>query len=352
MNAVVRIIRSKGTLYLLSWRKIGLAGLSVFGLKACGGADHATLMETVDKFGVAPQIRSIERLNASSLRRVCHLDRPYVPDSSGYVSLENGDLVYFGNIPGDSSTYRVRHLDHSAEGKFPATVKGRSTLCDFNWHRRVVKSDLRAVLMPELPHTGSGLVIGPRDFVDVASLSADRLEPVRNAHLTLIRGSGDNAKRGWLADAGVVLAEPSLGRVVKDLPSQLYSGITLTSYYPSSDPLQGGFTDRFGVPLKGRTINDFMEKVRKEGFSSKPFVVVAMDHKIGRDNHYLRIPDMEKLFGAGCIAFKVRDTGGAFIGRGYAKIDVLSRDYATAYNVIGKRSGKAAIFYNKAYPCR
>lgn len=316
MNTSVKWNRPNRFLQQPSICLVALAALAVASFAACGDQTDTARSGGADTLDGSVLTPSAARLDASTLRRVCNLERPYVAERDGYLSLKNDDLVYFDNIPGNPTTYRVHRLDHAGEGKFPATLNNKVTLCDFSWHRRMIKNEFKAILMPVLPHTGNGVTVGPEDFVDVASLSADRLEPVRNEHLSLIRSTGGASKRGWLADAGVVLTEASLGRVVRGLPTQSYSGITLTSYYPSSDPLQGGFNDRFGVPLAGRTINDFLSKVRSEGFANQPYVVVAMDYKIGRDNEYLRIPEMEELFGAGCIAFKVRDTGGAFIGRG------------------------------------
>jgi hypothetical protein len=324
----------------------------LLGLTSCGDQVDSAPVGASDTLGGAAADRAPVHLEASLLRRVCNLDQPYKAQGDGYVSLKNDDLVYVYPISGDSLNHRVHRLDHAAEGKFPGVLNGKVTICDFSWHRRMISSGFKAVLMPSLPHAGDGITMGPEDFVDVASLSAEKLVPVRNEHLTLIRLAGSGGKWGWVADNGAVLIDPTLGRVVKGLPSQTYTGVTITSYYPSSDPLQGGFNDRFGVPLEGRTINDFMVRVKREGYINKPYVVVAMDYKVGRDNQFLRIPEMETLFGSGCIPFKVRDTGGAFINRGYAKIDVLAKDHATSYTVIGKRSGHSAIFYNEAYPCR
>lgn len=87
-----------------------------------------------------------------------------------------------------------------------------------------------------------------------------------------------------------------------------------TGYFPHHSKMQGGYKDRIGRRL--RTLQRYLQ-------GKDEYVSVAMDHT---DKRYpygtiLRIPAIEKVFGR-CIKFKVVDTGGRFVGRGSAKIDI------------------------------
>lgn len=89
-----------------------------------------------------------------------------------------------------------------------------------------------------------------------------------------------------------------------------------TGYYPDKSPMEGGFKDRLGKPLY--TLQGYLS-------GNAPYVSVAMDHTDARFPYgtALRIPDVEKAFGR-CILFRVVDTGGAFVGKGAAKIDICN----------------------------
>jgi hypothetical protein len=81
--------------------------------------------------------------------------------------------------------------------------------------------------------------------------------------------------------------------------------------------LEGGFTDRRGAPLK--TLQDFLG-------GQASYVSVAMD-KLLKISYgaKLRIPEIEKRYGR-LIEFRVVDTGGAFTGKGYTRIDICTAD--------------------------
>jgi 3D (Asp-Asp-Asp) domain-containing protein len=85
-----------------------------------------------------------------------------------------------------------------------------------------------------------------------------------------------------------------------------------TGYYPSSSQLEGGFTDRVGHPL--HTLQQFLA-------GSAPYVAVAMDSSAFPYGARLRIHEIDAKYGQS-VVFRVVDTGGAFRGRGRARIDV------------------------------
>lgn len=85
-----------------------------------------------------------------------------------------------------------------------------------------------------------------------------------------------------------------------------------TGYYPSSSQLEGGFTDRLGRPL--HTLQQFLA-------GSAPYAAVAMDTSAFPYGARLRIHEIDAKYGRS-VVFRVVDTGGAFRGRGRARIDV------------------------------
>ena len=85
-----------------------------------------------------------------------------------------------------------------------------------------------------------------------------------------------------------------------------------TGYYPDSSALEGGFKDRIGKPL--RTLQQFLS-------GSAPYVSVAMDSSAFKYGTRLRIRELDAKYGR-AIVCRVVDTGGAFRGRGRARIDI------------------------------
>jgi len=83
--------------------------------------------------------------------------------------------------------------------------------------------------------------------------------------------------------------------------------------------MEGGYKDRYGAPLQ--TLQDFLE-------GKASYVSVAMDRQLNIPRgRIVRIPEIEKHFQKPII-FKVVDTGGAFSGKGYSRIDICVRSYA------------------------
>lgn len=90
-----------------------------------------------------------------------------------------------------------------------------------------------------------------------------------------------------------------------------------TGYYPDASALEGGFTDRQGKPL--RTLQDFLK-------GEVQYVSVAMDKDLKIPyGTTVTIPEIEASYKKP-IEFRVVDTGGAFTGKGYTRIDICTAD--------------------------
>ena len=88
-----------------------------------------------------------------------------------------------------------------------------------------------------------------------------------------------------------------------------------TGYFPKNVGIEGGPHDRHGKPL--HTLQSFLA-------GKAPYVSVAMDRQL--DIPYgtrLHIPELEDRYGRP-IEFRVVDTGGAFTGKGYSRIDICT----------------------------
>jgi 3D (Asp-Asp-Asp) domain-containing protein len=87
-----------------------------------------------------------------------------------------------------------------------------------------------------------------------------------------------------------------------------------TGYYPDASPLEGGFVDRRGKPL--RTLQQYLA-------GNADYVSVAMDSKAFPYGTKLRIHELERKYGR-TIEFRVVDTGGAFKGKWTSRIDICT----------------------------
>ena len=97
-----------------------------------------------------------------------------------------------------------------------------------------------------------------------------------------------------------------------------------TGYYPDSSALEGGFVDRHGVKL--RTLQQFLN-------GDAPYVSVAMDARAFAYGQKLRIREIEQKYGR-AIEFRVVDTGGAFAGRGRARIDICTANRSSSLDPV------------------
>jgi len=93
-----------------------------------------------------------------------------------------------------------------------------------------------------------------------------------------------------------------------------------TGYYPDSSPLEGGFVDRKGAPL--RTLQQFLA-------GNAAYVSVAMDVNAFRYGQRLRIRELEAKYNKP-IVFRVVDTGGAFRNKGRTRIDICTKNNAAS----------------------
>lgn len=87
-----------------------------------------------------------------------------------------------------------------------------------------------------------------------------------------------------------------------------------TGYYPDHSPMEGGFNDRKGKPL--RTLQAFLE-------GNADYVSVAMDTKAFPYGTRLRIHELEAKYNTPII-FRVVDTGGAFRNKGVTRMDICT----------------------------
>lgn len=92
-----------------------------------------------------------------------------------------------------------------------------------------------------------------------------------------------------------------------------------TGYYPHNSKMEGGFKDKIGKPL--HTLQDFLD-------GSAPYVSIAIDKKLYKSGTVkygdsFRIPELEQKYGKKII-FKAVDTGGAFTGKGFSRIDICT----------------------------
>ncbi|KAJ8302650.1 hypothetical protein KUTeg_019046 [Tegillarca granosa] len=100
-----------------------------------------------------------------------------------------------------------------------------------------------------------------------------------------------------------------------DVGSHYYNSVG-TAYYPSNDPIEGGFVDMRGAPLK--TLQDFLE-------GKASYVSVAMDNHAGiAYGTHICIPQLNKKYQK-VIDFRVVDTGSAFMGKYFSRIDICVR---------------------------
>lgn len=109
--------------------------------------------------------------------------------------------------------------------------------------------------------------------------------------------------------------------------------VRATGYTPENTTMEGGPTDRYGSPL--RTLQDFLA-----GRAS--YVSTAMDEDLGRVKRKICIPELSAAFGKP-IAFYVVDTGQAFKGKSWGRIDIANRDQAGAQSSKINRAGLTIV---------
>lgn len=100
-----------------------------------------------------------------------------------------------------------------------------------------------------------------------------------------------------------------------------------TGYYPANNAMEGGFKDKKGAPL--HTLQDFLD-------GKAPYVSIAIDkrlysHGTVQYGDSFRIPELEARYGRP-IVFKAVDTGGAFTGKGFGRVDICTRSSAHSHD--------------------
>ncbi len=130
-----------------------------------------------------------------------------------------------------------------------------------------------------------------------------------------------------------------------DQPSRVLSGEHVahaTGYYPKNDAMEGGYYDQKSSKKDPRvlhTLQDFLE--HKPGLDGKPVkeVTVAMDNIVPYGQKII-IPELDRKYakelaaiGYEHIPFVKKDTGSAFTGRGYGRMDICTNSKAESYKV-------------------
>eukprot|EP00105_Crassostrea_gigas_P017712 XP_011435597.1 PREDICTED: uncharacterized protein LOC105334022 [Crassostrea gigas] len=96
-----------------------------------------------------------------------------------------------------------------------------------------------------------------------------------------------------------------------------------TAYYPADDPIEGGFVDMRDHPLM--TLQDYLE-------GRAAHVSVAMDNHAGIPyGTHVCIPELNRKYHR-FIDFVVVDTGSAFYGKGYSRIDICVRNRQLSFD--------------------
>ena len=93
-----------------------------------------------------------------------------------------------------------------------------------------------------------------------------------------------------------------------------------SGYFPANTKMEGGEKDARGNQL--RTLQDFLK-------GNVTYVSCAMDKTVQSKFHgtKIQIPELDKKYGK-AIEFRVVDTGGAFKGKGYTRIDICTASSA------------------------
>ena len=100
-----------------------------------------------------------------------------------------------------------------------------------------------------------------------------------------------------------------------------------TGYYPDNSPMEGGYVDKKGAKLC--TLQDFLN-------GKAPYVSIALDNNLYKSGQVkygdtFRIPELEAKYGKQII-FKAVDTGGAFTGKGFGRVDICTASKKDSYD--------------------
>lgn len=113
---------------------------------------------------------------------------------------------------------------------------------------------------------------------------------------------------------------PAAGKTCCELAHGLKAGPSHTArgtgYYPDSSALEGGFHTRYGDPLS--TLQGFLSGKHNH-------VSLAMDKNLGRVKRKVCISELNVKYGKQ-IPFVVEDTGGAFTGKSWSRVDIATKD--------------------------
>lgn len=102
-----------------------------------------------------------------------------------------------------------------------------------------------------------------------------------------------------------------------------------TGYFPDHSAMEGGFFDKHGKAL--HTVNDYVAARQQHPDDPSrwpPYVSIALDKRLYHNGTIkygdtFRIPELERKFGMP-IEFRAVDTGGAFTGKGFSRVDICT----------------------------
>lgn len=98
----------------------------------------------------------------------------------------------------------------------------------------------------------------------------------------------------------------------------------LTAYYPANDPIEGGFTNRYGGSL--HTLQSYLD-------DREDHVSVALDKDLGRVKRKLCSPQMNEYYVKNVKLF-VEDTGSAFTGKGFSRADICVANRKSSFDTL------------------
>jgi hypothetical protein len=157
---------------------------------------------------------------------------------------------------------------------------------------------------------------GSRGSVNSSAAPVARALAQLEANTRPARGVGSGAPSAPTGSSG-----PTTGRTVGTAHG--------TGYFPDDSAMEGGFFDKHGKAL--HTVNDYVAARQQHPHDPSrwpPYVSIALDKRLYHNGTIkygdtFRIPELERKFGMP-IEFRAVDTGGAFTGKGFSRVDICT----------------------------
>jgi hypothetical protein len=111
------------------------------------------------------------------------------------------------------------------------------------------------------------------------------------------------------------------------IPGQVMGVASSTGYFPNNSKLEGGFHDKMGNKLF--TLQDYLA-------GKAPYVSIALDKNLYKQGSVkygdkFRIPELEAKYNR-VIDFRAVDTGGAFTGKKFSRVDICAANKTEAWD--------------------